>query len=201
LSGLLASDAGRVLFEGRDLGGLGADQRVHAGLARSFQITRLFRSFTALDNVALAVQARRPRPWDFWRPVADDAALRDEALALLTRVGLQDRADALAQTLSHGEQRVLEVAVALATSPRLLLLDEPMAGTGPQESARMFELIRTLKGSIAILLVEHDMDAVFRLADRITVLVNGAVVATGAPESIRKDPRVIAAYLGEEWAP
>jgi branched-chain amino acid transport system ATP-binding protein len=198
LSGLLASDAGQVLFLNEDITAMSAHQRVRRGLVRSFQITRLFKSFTVRDNVALAVQARTGNAYSFWKPVAAERALHDEAQAILNDIGLAERADELAQNLSHGEQRVLEVGLAMATAPKLLLLDEPMAGTGPEESQRIVDLIAGLKNRVAILLVEHDMEAVFRLADRISVLVNGAVIACGAPHDIRHDPMVIAAYLGEE---
>jgi branched-chain amino acid transport system ATP-binding protein len=198
LSGHLRPDAGQVRFDGTDVTALSTHERVARGLARSFQITRLFKSFTVRDNLALAVQARSGSSLRFWRPVAAERALRDAADALLQRLGLQGQADALASALSHGEQRVLEIGLALATQPRLLLLDEPMAGVGPDETQRLVGLIDELRRECGILLVEHDMDAVFRLADRITVLVNGAVIASGAPEAIRQDPQVVAAYLGED---
>ena len=197
LSGHLRSDAGRVHFDGADVTTLSTHERVARGLARSFQITRLFKSFTVRDNLALAVQARSGSSLRFWRPVAAERALRDAADALLQRLGLQAQADALASALSHGEQRVLEIGLALATQPRLLL-DEPMAGVGPDETQRLVALVDALRRECGILLVEHDMDAVFRLADRITVLVNGAVIASGTPEAIRQDPQVVAAYLGED---
>lgn len=198
LSGALMPDAGSVVFDGRDITRLSQHARVGRGLARSFQITRLFRSFTALDNLAIAVQARSGSSLRFWRPVAREAALADAARALLDEVGLGGRADAPAATLAHGEQRALEVGLALATRPRLLLLDEPMAGTGPEESARMVELIHRVRAKATILLVEHDVDAVFRLADRVSVLVNGRVIASGEPQAVRSDPEVITAYLGDE---
>ena len=198
LSGHLRPDAGTLAFEGRDVTALATHQRVARGLARSFQITRLFKSFTVRDNLALAVQARSGSSLRFWRPVAMEPALREAADALLQRLGLAAQADALAGELSHGEQRVLEIGLALATRPRLLLLDEPMAGVGPDETQALVSLIDALRLECAILLVEHDMDAVFRLADRITVLVNGAVIASGAPDAIRQDRQVIAAYLGED---
>jgi branched-chain amino acid transport system ATP-binding protein len=198
LSGHLRPDAGVIVFDGDDVTAQSTHQRVAHGLARSFQITRLFKSFTVRDNLALAVQARSGSSLRFWRPVAAEAPLREQADALLQRLGLAAQADALASELSHGEQRVLEIGLALATRPRMLLLDEPMAGVGPDETHALVSLIDALRQECAILLVEHDMDAVFRLADRITVLVNGAVIATGAPEAIRKDPQVIAAYLGED---
>jgi len=198
LSGSLVPDAGEIRFAGADITRLPQHRRVRAGLARSFQITRLFKGFSALDNVALAVQARSGSSLSFWRPIARETALFDEARALLAEVGLGHRAGVPAGTLSHGEQRALEVGVALATRPRLLLLDEPMAGTGPEESARMVELIERIRAKATILLVEHDVDAVFRLADRVSVLVNGRVIASGEPRAVREDPEVIVAYLGDE---
>jgi branched-chain amino acid transport system ATP-binding protein len=198
LSGHLHSDAGSVHFDGQDVTRLSTHERVARGLARSFQITRLFKSFSVRDNLALAVQARSGSSLSFWHPVAAERALTEAAQALLARLGLGTQADALASELSHGEQRVLEIGLALATRPRLLLLDEPMAGVGPEESQRLVTLIDELRHEGAILLVEHDMDAVFRLADRITVLVNGAVIASGEPEAIRRDRQVVAAYLGED---
>lgn len=198
VSGHLASDAGRIVFAGDEVARMSVHERVGRGLARSFQITRLFKSFTVRDNIALSVQARSGTSLSFWRPVAAERALADEAQALLERLGLGDRAEMLASELSHGEQRVLEIGLALATRPRVLLLDEPMAGVGPDESRRLVTLISGLRHECAILLVEHDMEAVFQLADRITVLVNGAVIASGLPELIRRDSQVIAAYLGDE---
>ena len=200
LSGQLTPDAGQILFMGESINAVSAHARVGLGLVRSFQITRLFKSFSVIDNVALAVQSRHPQRGSIWHSVANDRAIYERAAALLAEVGLADRADELAPALSHGEQRVLELALALATEPRLLLLDEPMAGAGPEESQRIVELIESLRRDkhMAILLVEHDMDAVFRLADRISVLVNGALIASGSPDDIRQDPQVRAAYLGDE---
>ena len=200
LSGLMQSDSGRILFQGQDITQLPSHARVNLGLVRSFQITRLFKSFTVIDNVALAVQARMGHSFSFWRAVRSETALIDEARHILQELGLEDRAQALSSELSHGEQRILELGLAVATRPKLLLLDEPMAGAGPVESERILQLIQQLRKQAAILLIEHDMDAVFRLADRISVLVSGAVIATGTPEAIRHDPQVIAAYLGEEHA-
>lgn len=200
LSGHLPSDSGQIVFAGQDVTALPTHERVRRGLARSFQITRLFKSFTVLDNVALSVQARSGHSFSFWRPVLSEKALTDQAMAVLQDLGLQDRAQDPASELSHGEQRVLELALAVATRPKLLLLDEPMAGAGPVESERIVNLIQQLRSQVSILLIEHDMDAVFRLADRISVLVNGALIATGTPEAIRHNPQVIAAYLGEEHA-
>jgi branched-chain amino acid transport system ATP-binding protein len=198
VSGHLSPDAGRIVFDGNDVTQTSVHERVACGLARSFQITRLFKSFTVRDNIALSVQARSGSSLSFWRPVASEVALYREADAILERLMLIDKADSLASELSHGEQRVLEIGLALATQPRVLLLDEPMAGVGPDESKRLVTLINSLKAECAILLVEHDMEAVFQLADRITVLVNGAVIATGTPEAIRNNPQVVAAYLGDE---
>jgi branched-chain amino acid transport system ATP-binding protein len=200
LSGHLPSDSGQIFFDGHNVTAMPTHERVHRGLARSFQITRLFKSFTVLDNVSLSVQARSGNSFSFWRPVRSDKALTDQAMAVLHELGLQDRAHDSASELSHGEQRILELGLAVATRPKLLLLDEPMAGAGPVESERILNLILKLRSQVAILLIEHDMDAVFRLADRISVLVNGALVATGSPEAIRHNPQVIAAYLGEEHA-
>jgi branched-chain amino acid transport system ATP-binding protein len=198
LSGEIASDAGRIRFGSRDITALPVYRRSQLGLARSFQITSLFPEFTALDNVALAVQAHSGHSFRFWRDARREAALRDPAHAALDRISLADRADMLVADLSHGERRQLEIAMALATAPRMLLLDEPMAGMGPEESARLVATLRGLKGGITILLIEHDMDAVFALADRISVLVYGRIIASGAPAAIRADPAVRQAYLGED---
>jgi branched-chain amino acid transport system ATP-binding protein len=200
LAGEIAPNAGAIRFDGGDITGLAVQRRSHLGLARSFQITSLFRDFTALDNVALAVQAHAGHSFRFWSDARREAALRDPARAALARVGLAERADMRVDRLSHGEQRQLEIAMALATAPRLLLLDEPMAGMGPDESARMTAVLRELKGAVTILLIEHDMETVFALADRITVLVYGRVIASGVPAAIRADAAVREAYLGEQEA-
>jgi branched-chain amino acid transport system ATP-binding protein len=197
LTGEIAPDAGHVRFDTRDITALPVYRRSQLGLARSFQIASLFPEFTALDNVALAVQAHSGHSFRFWRDARREVALREPARAALQRVGLAGRADMLVADLSHGERRQLEIAMALATAPRMLLLDEPMAGMGPEESARLVETLRRLKGGITILLIEHDMDAVFALADRISVLVYGRIIASGAPAAIRKDAAVRQAYLGE----
>ncbi len=197
LTGEIAPDTGSIRFEGRDITALAAHRRSAIGLARSFQITSLFVDFTALDNVALAVQAHAGHSFRFWRNARADSALREPARAALAGVGLAERATVLVADLSHGERRQLEIAMALATRPRMLLLDEPMAGMGPEESARLVETLRRLKGSLTILLIEHDMDAVFALADCISVLVYGRIVASGEPSAIRADPVVRQAYLGE----
>ncbi len=196
LSGLLAPDAGQIIFKGRDITRLPAYSRAHAGIARSFQITSVFMDLTAADNVALAVQAHQGHSFRFWQPARSDPELREPAHDLLRQVGIADRSDATAASLSHGERRQLEIAMALAGDPELLLLDEPMAGMGADESARM---VATLKGLTdkTMLLIEHDMDAVFALADRITVLVYGRIIATGQPGEIRANEDVRRAYLGE----
>jgi len=196
IAGELRPDAGSIRFDGRDVTRLSVDSRARLGLARSFQITSLFGSFTAEDNVAMAVQAHDGHSFRFWRNARRDPGLREPARLVLRLAGLDGREDVPAASLAHGEQRQLEIAMALATDPRLLLLDEPMAGTGPEESLRMVQLLARLKGRMAILLVEHDMDAVFALADRITVMVYGRVIASGTPERIRADPAVRDAYLG-----
>jgi branched-chain amino acid transport system ATP-binding protein len=200
IAGSLGIDSGRIRFLEEDITRARQHQRVKAGLARSYQITSIFRRFSVLDNLALAVQARSGSSFSFWRPVASEQALLDEARSIAAQVGLAEKASFMAGTLAHGEQRALEVGLALATRPRLLLLDEPMAGMGPEESARMIELIGRVCASVTVLLVEHDMDAIFRLADRITVMVNGRVIATGSPGQIRADAEVRRAYLGDEVA-
>jgi branched-chain amino acid transport system ATP-binding protein len=200
LSGQLRSDSGRVRFDGNDIAALPMDRRSRLGLARSFQITSLFLDLSVLDNVALCVQAHAGHSFHLWRNARAEPELREPARAALARVGLSARADLSASLLSHGEHRQLELAMALAGNPRLLLLDEPMAGLGAEESARMVAILRELKREVAILLVEHDMDAVFALADRITVLVYGRVIATGSPADIRANAAVRDAYLGETEA-
>jgi branched-chain amino acid transport system ATP-binding protein len=196
LAGNLRPDAGRIRFAGEDITALSAPRRARKGFARSFQITSVFPEFTALENVAMSVLAASGRT-GFWRPAMKDAALLEPARQVLADVGLQDKVDAVAANMSHGEHRQLEVAMALATRPRMLLLDEPMAGMGIDESQRMIGLLGTLKRRQTMILVEHDMDAVFRLADRIAVLVYGRVIATGLPEDIKLNPDVRKAYLGE----
>ena len=197
LSGMLHPDSGRIRFGGEDITRLPAPARSKKGLARSFQITSIYREFSALDNVALAVQAHAGHSFRFWRPAREEEELRAPARRFLDNVGLGARADVTAANLAHGEQRQLEIAMALATSPRLLLLDEPVAGMGTDESQRMVQFLGTLKGRHTMILVEHDMDAVFSLADRISVLVYGRIIATGAPHEIRANAEVRAAYLGE----
>jgi branched-chain amino acid transport system ATP-binding protein len=198
LTGEITPDSGRIRFDSQDITSLPVYRRSRLGLARSFQVTSLFADFTALDNVALAVQAHSGHSFRFWRAARDEAALREPAYAALDRIGLARRADTIVANLSHGERRQLEIAMALATRPRLLLLDEPMAGMSPDESAQLIQTLRALKGSITILLIEHDMDAVFALADRISVLVYGRIIATGDAAAIRADAAVRQAYLGEK---
>ena len=198
LAGNLRPDAGTIRFSGEDITRLPAHARSHRGLSRSFQITSIYRDFSALDNVALAVQAHSGHSFRFWRPARSDTVLTDPALEYLKKVNLDKRAGTLAANLSHGEQRQLEIAMALATRPRLLLLDEPVAGMGIEESQRMIEFLATLKGTATMILVEHDMDAVFALADRISVLVYGRIIATGTPAEIRANTEVRRAYLGED---
>ncbi len=198
LAGNLRPDAGTIRFAAEDITALAAPARSRRGLARSFQITSVYRDFTALDNVTLAVQAHAGSSFRFWRPARSDESLRAPARAILAEVGLGERAGVLAANLAHGEQRQLEISMVLATKPRLMLLDEPMAGMGTDESQRMVRLLAGLKGRQTMILVEHDMDAVFALADRISVLVYGRIIASGTPEEIRANREVRSAYLGEE---
>jgi branched-chain amino acid transport system ATP-binding protein len=200
ITGNLPPDSGTIRFAGRDVTHLPTHARVRLGLGRSFQITSVLREFSALDNVALAVQAHRGHSFRFLADMRRDHALRTAAQGGLDAVGLGARANAPAATLSHGEQRQLEIAMALAGDPKLLLLDEPMAGMGIEESQRMVATLRGLKSRCGMLLIEHDMDAVFALADRITVLVYGCVIFCGTPDEIRRHPEVRQAYLGEDGA-
>jgi branched-chain amino acid transport system ATP-binding protein len=200
LTGQLLPHAGTIQLAGADITYVPAWRRSALGLARSFQITSLLLDFTALDNVALAAQAHDGHSFRFWSNARSESNLRKVALAALDRVGLAARADTIVSKLSHGEQRELELAVALATSPQVLLLDEPMAGLGITESARMVKLLQELRREVTIVLVEHDMDAVFALADRISVLVYGRIIASGAPAAIRSNEEVKRAYLGEQHA-
>ena len=200
ISGLAPSESGRILFGEEDITALPMARRVRLGLARSFQITSILPGFSALDNVATAIQARSGSSFRFWRSAANDPGLSGPASDLLDRFGLGPRSHVPAALLSYGEKRQLELATALATDPRLLILDEPLAGTSHDESRAVVEILRSLKGRLSILLIEHDMEAVFSLADRVSVLVYGRVIATGEPAAIRADPQVRAAYLGEEAA-
>jgi len=198
LSGHTLSDSGSVWFDGHDITRMKPHARVHVGLVRSFQITRLFKSFTVLDNIGLALQAKAGHNFSFWQPVSKDTQLIANAHAVIEEIGLERVAHSLASDLSHGEQRILELGLAFACAPKLLLLDEPMAGTGQEESARIVSLIQKIRKTVSILLVEHDMDAVFSLADVVSVLVNGQIIASASPDQIKTDPLVIQAYLGDE---
>jgi branched-chain amino acid transport system ATP-binding protein len=200
ISGGLSTDSGAIRFLESDVTRVATHERVKLGLARSYQITSIFRRWSVIDNLALAVQARAGSSFAFWRPVNTERALFDEARSIAEDIGLGGKLEATASTLSHGDQRVLEVGLALATQPKLVLLDEPMAGMGPEESRRMISLIGRIRSRITVLLVEHDMDAVFRLADRISVMVDGRLIATGEPEAIRNNAQVRKAYLGDELA-
>jgi branched-chain amino acid transport system ATP-binding protein len=200
LTGQLPPHGGAIHLAGREITRVPAHRRSALGLARSFQITSLLSDFTAADNVALAAQAHDGHSFRFWGNARKERHLRQAAQAALDRVGLGHRAGVLVSRLSHGEQRELELAVALATSPRLLLLDEPMAGLGITESARMVKLLQELRREVSIVLVEHDMDAVFALADRISVLVYGRIIASDVPAAIRQNEEVRRAYLGDQHA-
>lgn len=197
LSGELRASSGQILFQGREIGPLAVEKRSRLGIGRSFQITNIFPSFTALENCRLAVQSRQPRPLAWLRDALTYESVMLRAKQALAAVKLSERAGDLALALSHGEQRQLEIAMCLATEPQLLLLDEPLAGMGADESLRMIELIKRLSATHAILLVEHDMDAVFQLAHMLTVMVDGRLLASGTPEQIRNHRAVQAAYLGE----
>ena len=198
ISGLVAPDSGTIQFAGRDITALPTHARAELGLARSFQVSSILPGFSALENVALAVQSRAGSSFRVLGRAAAEAALNGPAMAALADVGLAERAQIPAGELAHGEKRALELAIALAMQPKLLLLDEPMAGTGREETARLVEVLRRLKGRFSVVLVEHDMTAVFALADRISVLIYGRILASGTPAGVRADPRVVAAYLGDE---
>ena len=191
-----APDSGTVRLHGATVNHLSVPQRVRNGIGRSFQISNVLMEFTVLENAMVAEAARRGEAFRFLRPAFTDRGLRDGAMAILARVGIEARGETRVADLAHGERRLLEFALALAGDPALLLLDEPMAGAGPEETRHMIEIIERLRGEVAILLIEHDMDAVFRLADRVTVLVEGAVIASGTPDAISEDAAVRAAYLG-----
>ncbi|GAA4332562.1 ABC transporter ATP-binding protein [Pigmentiphaga soli] len=197
LSGELRADRGQIRLLGEDVAGLAMHERARRGLARTFQVTSVFEDLSVLDNMLLAAQARERHAYRFWTPAAADLALRDEALAGLRDVGLAERAAAAAAILSHGERRALELAMAVAARPAILLLDEPMAGIGTKEAGQVVERLRGFKGRLTIVLIEHDMNAVFALADRITVLAQGRAIACGAPAAISADPAVQSVYLGD----
>ena len=197
ITGEIKQDSGKIIFDEIDISDLPIHTRSAIGLARSFQITNIFKEMTTLDNVALAIQARSGHSFCFWKDARINPQLRNPASMFLQQVGLEKRADITAGELSHGEHRQLEISMALATNPKILLLDEPMAGMGAEESKSMVEILQKLKNKLTILLVEHDMNVVFALADKITVLVYGKVIATGSPKQIRNNAKVQAAYLGE----
>jgi branched-chain amino acid transport system ATP-binding protein len=198
ISGLIPPDGGKILFAGADVTALPPEARALRGLSRSFQITSILPGFSVLENVALAVQARSGSSLRFIGRAADEADLNEPAMAALEQTGIADRARTRAGELSHGEKRALELAIALAMQPTLLLLDEPMAGIGREETERQVDLLLRLKGKLTMVLVEHDMAAVFALADRISVLIRGRVLRTGLPAEVRADPQVVTAYLGEQ---
>jgi branched-chain amino acid transport system ATP-binding protein len=198
ISGFLAPDKGQVFLGGKNMTNVASHERAKAGLSRSFQITSILANFTVLENVAMAVQARSGSSFRFFGRASAETALNDEAINYLAETGLAARAAAPARTLSHGEKRALEFAIALAMKPKVMLLDEPMAGTGHDEGSRLVSLMLGLKARVPMLLVEHDMDAVFRVADRVSVLVYGRIIATGTPTEIRSNPDVRTAYLGNE---
>jgi len=198
ISGALAADAGHIRFDGADITHMPMHQRVLGGLARSYQITNIFKRLSVLDNLAMAVLARSGSSLRFWRAARREQARYDEAAEVAQRIGLGEQLHHLAGALSHGQQRQLEVGLGLATRPRLLLLDEPMAGMGPDESERMVQLLQSVRADVTLLLIEHDMEAVFRLADRLSVLVAGKIIASGSPAEIRANDDVRRAYLGDE---
>ena len=198
ITGEIEPDSGSITFDGNDISEVPVHLRSAYGLARSFQITNIFMDMTVWDNVALAVQAHAGHSFHFWKNASKEQILREPAFEYLQQVGLEKRAEDVAGNLSHGEHRQLEIAMALATGPKMLLLDEPMAGMGPEESKAMVEILQGLKRKLTILLVEHDMDVVFSLANKITVLVYGQSIATDTPEAIRQNPEVRTAYLGKE---
>ncbi len=196
LCGLMSPDSGQVFLYDQDITAMPPAKRVQRGLARTFQITSVFPEFNAQDNVAFAAQAVAGHSYRFWRPVAKNKTFQQQAADALARVGLSSRAAVTAASLSHGERRQLEIAMVLAAQPKVLLLDEPMAGMGGEESALMVELLQSLKTEVTMLLVEHDMDAVFALADELSVLVYGRLIATGIPSDVRSNAEVQRAYLG-----
>ena len=201
LSGELPVSSGTVEMLGHEATGWTQPRRARAGLGRSYQRNTVFPEFTVFENCRLTAQSRRPRVWDWWTPTTRCADSNEAALRAIARVGLVPVAERIAGTLSHGQKRQLEIAMCLATDPQILLLDEPLAGMGAEETERMLALLTELKAGHAVLLVEHDMDAVFRVADRITVMVNGRVIASDIPAAVRASAEVQLAYLGEELAP
>jgi branched-chain amino acid transport system ATP-binding protein len=200
LAGELRADQGRILLDGRDVTRLGAAQRAQLGIRRSFQITSVFPELTVIENAVLACQAMRGGTFRFWKPIKADTHLHDLAMSALGEVGIKQLAEKYVATLSHGERRQLELAMVLVGKPRILLLDEPFAGMGPDETAEMVERLQAMKKQHAMLLIEHDLDALFSLADRLTVMVMGTPITSGDTETVRNDERVRAAYFGTEAA-
>ena len=199
ISGLVSQERGTIFFKGQNITYLPPYKRSQLGLARSFQITSIFRELSVIDNVSLAVQADSGHSYRFWHPANKDKKLIESALSTLHLVGLESQSYMQAGRISHGEQRLLEIAISLATNPALLLLDEPMAGMGIEEGVRMIEMLKTLKETKTLLFIEHDMDAVFQLAERVSVLVYGKIVASGPPDIITQDIHAQEAYLGENY--
>ncbi len=197
LCGEIKPDSGEIEFDGHSIVKYSMARRAREGLARSFQITSVLLPMTLLENVMLAVQASDGHSFRFWAPVMKQVALKETAMQYLAELGLDDRARRIAANVSHGEQRQLEVAMALAMKPRMMLLDEPMAGMGKEEGGVMLDILNRLKGKVTILLVEHDMDAVFRMADQLSVMVNGHIIATDTVDNIRSNEEVQRAYLGD----
>ncbi len=200
LSGDLPPTSGSIHYDGHELAGMASHKISRLGIGRSYQKTNIFLPFTVFENVRLAAQSRHPRFWQVWRSATAFADINASAERAIVAAGLAAKRDTVAANMSHGEQRQLEIAMCLATDPKVLLLDEPLAGMGPAESERIVELIGQLKDGHAIMLIEHDMDAVFAVADRLTVMVNGAVLETGTPEEVRASPMVQQAYLGDSFA-
>lgn len=201
LSGEVAPDSGAIEFDGHDITALLPAQRALRGLARSYQITSVFPEFSVLENVTLAMQAHRGHSFGFWTPMLAQPALVEPAMRAIAQAGLSQRSSSKVSELAHGERRQLELAMVLVAEPKLLLLDEPMAGMSHQESGNVVRTLQGLKGRYTMLLVEHDMDAVFALADRISVMVYGRIIASGTPDDIRNNEEVKIAYLGEEALP
>ena len=198
LTGEIKPDKGSIYFKGEEITNLASHKRSHIGISRSFQITSIFLDLTVLENAALSVQAHTGHSFHFLKPAKKEFSIVNSAINLLERVGLKNRAHLPAKNISHGEHRQLEIAMALASNPTLLLLDEPMAGMGPKETRKITQLLKSIKGTMSIILIEHDMDTVFALADKLTVLVTGKVIASGIPEIVRELPEVRRAYLGEK---
>ena len=198
ITGIHKCDSGEIEFDGKRITNISAPSRSLMGLARSFQVTSILKEFTCLENVALAIQAHHGHSFSFWRRVSAEADIQEQAAEVLRSVGLREQLDSVAGNLAYGEQRHLELAIALATKPKLLVLDEPLAGMGRSDSDRVLEFLKSLKNQYTILLIEHDMDAVFALADRISVMVYGRLIKSDSPDNVRSDEFVRNAYLGND---